>query len=169
LMTFTAEPPRGYWPVFKGESFDLWEQDTGAYYAWADPKKVIPELQKSRLRSAKLARSAFHGMSADSLRDPGSLPCHDVRIAFRDVTRATDTRTVRTALLPAEVFITNAAPYFVWHRGDHRDQAYLLGVLSSLCLDWYARRFVEIHLNYHVLNGWPLRVRDSRNGLNLST
>jgi hypothetical protein len=156
LMTFTAEPPRGYWPVFKGESFDLWEQDTGAYYAWADPKKVIPELQKSRLRSAKLARSAFHGMSADSLRDPGSLPCHDVRIAFRDVTRATDTRTVRTALLPAEVFITNAAPYFVWHRGDHRDQAYLLGVLSSLCLDWYARRFVEIHLNYHVLNPFPI-------------
>ncbi len=156
LMTFTEEPPRGFWPVFKGESFDLWEQDTGAYYAWADPKKVIPELQKSRLRSAKLARSAFHGMSADSLRDPGSLPCHDVRIAFRDVTRATDTRTIRTALLPAEVFITNAAPYFVWLRGDHRDQAYLLGMLSSLCLDWYARRFVEIHLNYHVLNPFPI-------------
>jgi hypothetical protein len=31
-----------------------------------------------------------------------------------------------------------------------------LGVMSSLCLDWYARRFVEISMNYHVLNPFPI-------------
>jgi hypothetical protein len=156
LMTFSEEAPAGFWPVFKGESFDIWEQDTGTYYAWADPKKVIPELQKSRLRSAKLARSAFHGMSAEQLRTPGTLPCYQVRIAFRDITRATDTRTVRVALLPPKVFITNKGPYFVWSRGDNKDMAYLLAVMSSIPLDWYARRFVEVGLNYHVLNPFPI-------------
>lgn len=156
LMTFTDDPPDGFWPVFKGESFDLWEQDTGTYYAWADPQRVIPALQRSRLRSAKLVRSAFHCLSSESLKDPNTLPCQHTRIAFRNVTRATDTRTMRAALVPAHIFITNAAPYFVWLRGDSKDQAYFLGVLSSLCLDWYARRFIDINLNYHFLNPFPV-------------
>jgi hypothetical protein len=63
---------------------------------------------------------------------------------------------VISALVPPEVFLTNKAPYFVWPRGDERDMAYLLGVMSSLSLDWYARRFVEISLNYHVLNPFPI-------------
>ena len=29
------------------------------------------------------------------------------------------------------IFLVNTGPYFVWARGDERDQAYLLGVLSS--------------------------------------
>jgi hypothetical protein len=60
------------------------------------------------------------------------------------------------------VFITNQAPYLLWPRGDECDQAYLLAVLSSLPLDWYARRFVETHLNFFVLNPFPIP-RPSRN------
>ena len=33
----SEECPDGFWPVYKGESFDLWTPDTGIYYAWADP------------------------------------------------------------------------------------------------------------------------------------
>jgi len=156
LMKFADEQPEGFWPVFKGESFDIWEPDTGSYYAWAEPGKVLRELQNSRLRSAKLARSAFREFAADWTKDPDTLPCLHARIAFRDVTRATDSRTVRAALLPPNVFVTNAAPYLVWGRGDQKDQAYLLGVFCSLPLDWYARRFVEIHLNFHVLDPFPI-------------
>lgn len=36
------------------------------------------------------------------------------------------------------------------------DQAFLLGMLSSIPLDWYARRFVEVSLNYHILNPFPI-------------
>src|SRR5262249_656176 len=85
-----------------------------------------------------------------------TLPPFSVRVAFRDVTRATDLRTVRAALIRSKVFLTNTAPYFVWLRGDEKDQAFLLGVLCSLPLDWYARRFVEIHLNFHILNPFPM-------------
>ena len=32
----------------------------------------------------------------------------------------------------------------------------MLGVLSSMILDWYARRFVELHMNFHILNSLPV-------------
>ena len=40
--------------------------------------------------------------------------------------------------------------------GNSKDQAYLLGMLSSRILDWYARRYVEIHLNFYIFNNLPI-------------
>jgi hypothetical protein len=165
LMKFADEQPEDFWPVFKGESFDIWEPDTGSYYAWAEPEKVLRELQKSRLRSAKLARSAFREFASDWIKDPDTLPCLYARIAFRDITRATDTRTVRVALLPPNVFITNKGPYLLWPRGDQKDEAYVLGVLASIPLDWYARRFVEVGLNFHILEPFPIPRPDRQSPL----
>ncbi len=48
------------------------------------------------------------------------------------------------------------SPYLLFPRGDVRDEAYLLGLMSSLPLDWYARRFVETHLTFFVLNPFPV-------------
>jgi hypothetical protein len=78
------------------------------------------------------------------------------RVAFRDVTNRENYRTVVATLLPPKVFLTNKAPYFLWSRGDEKDQAYFLGVLSSLSLDWYSRRFVERSLNFFILNPFPI-------------
>jgi hypothetical protein len=88
--------------------------------------------------------------------DQDTLPCLHARIAFRDVTNRTNTRTVVAALLPPRVLLTNAAPYLLWPRGDRQDAAFLLGVLSSISLDWYARRFVELHANFHIFNALPV-------------
>lgn len=148
--------PKGYWPVYKGESFDLWMPDTGTYYAWADPKQMLPHLQEKRVRGARNSRSPFSEFDEAWLKDTKTLPSLRPRIAFRDVTRSTDTRTVRATLVPAEVFIVHLAPYLVFPRGDIRDEVFLLGVLSSLPLDWFARRFVETHLTYFVLNPLPV-------------
>lgn len=158
LMDFTEGRPRGYWPVFKGESFDLWEPDRGpgTYYAWADPKTVVPHLHEKAQRGTKLKSSAFSEFEARRFNKAELLPCYAPRIAFRDVTRATDSRTVRASLIPPKVFITNKGPYFLWPRGDQSDEAFLLGVLSSLPLDWYGRRFVETSLNFFILNPFPI-------------
>jgi hypothetical protein len=157
LMDLKSEDcPRGFWPVFKGESFDIWDPDTGRYYAWADPKEVLPVLQESRLRSSRNRKSAFFEYPNSWVRDPKTLPCNHARIAFRDVSRATDSRTVRVALIPPKVILNHKAPYFLWPQGDERDAAYLLGVLASLPLDWYARRFVETSLTFFILNPFPI-------------
>ena len=152
----SEECPDGFWPVYKGESFDLWTPDTDIYYAWADPGPVQQRIQSKRLRARNSTRSAHGEFLPHHLRDPKTLPCFAPRVAFRDVSRATDSRTVRAALIPPEVFITNKGPYFLWPRGDEKDQAFLLGTLSSIPLDWYARRFVEVNLNYFILNPFPI-------------
>jgi hypothetical protein len=151
-LIFAPDDTDGLWPVYKGASFNIWVADTGERYAWADPDHITAVLQEKRLR----ARSAFNGFPRAWVDDPATLPCRSPRIAFRDVARATDTRTVIAALVPSGVVITNQAPFLVWPRGDGRDQAYLLGVLCSIPLDWYARRFVETHVNYHVFNPFPI-------------
>jgi hypothetical protein len=157
LMDLESERcPKGYWPVFKGESFDIWEPDTKSYYAWADPDKVLPELLSTQKRGNRSKTSPFFEFPKDKVSKPQLLPCWFPRVGFRDVSRATDSRTVRVALLPPRVFLTNKAPYFLWPRGCETDQAYLLGVLSSVTLDWYARRFVEIGLNFYIVNPFPI-------------
>lgn len=156
LMDLSEECPQGFWPVYKGQSFDIWDPDTGSYYAWADPDVVLAHLQAKRERASRNRRSPFSEFEAPSIADQATLSCLHPRIAFRDVTNRTNRRTVIVALLPPEVLITNAAPYLLWPRGDEKDQAFLLGILSSLPLDWYARRFVELHVNYHVFNPFPV-------------
>lgn len=156
VIEFPGSPPDGYWPVYGGESFDIWNPDTGSYYGWADAQAGLDLVYSKRRASAKRELSIFSGLSQAELTDYKSLPCQQPRIAFRDIARATDSRTVRVALVPPRVFLTNKAPFFVWGKGDQSDQAYFLGVLSSLPLDWYARRFVEIGMNFFVIRPFPV-------------
>jgi hypothetical protein len=156
LMDLASETcPEGFWPIFKGESFDLWEPDTGRYYGWADPARVLPCLREKRLRSSRKRNSAYAEFDGQ-LRDPRTLPCLTPRVAFRDITNRTNRRTVVAALVPPNVFLTHKAPFFLWPRGRPSDEAFLLGVLASLPLDWYARRFVETNLTYFILGPFPI-------------
>ena len=147
----------GYWPVYKGESFDIWDPDTGKYYAWADPEPVFDYLQRKREKAGRSGRDSAHReFPYEHLEDRATLPCFFPRVAFRDVTNRTNQRTIIACLLPPEVFVTNKGPYFLWPRGDEMDQAYLLGVLCSIPLDWYARRFVELNVNFFIINPFPV-------------
>jgi hypothetical protein len=144
------------WPVYGGSSFNTWDPDAGEPYAWADPAVVRSALQEKRQRQIKLKSSAFYGMSEDWASSEKTLPCTQPRVAFRDVTNATNTRTCIAALVPGSLVLINSSPYLLKVAGTERDEAYLLGVLSSYPLDWYARRYVELHLNLHIFNGLPI-------------
>ena len=146
----------GRWLVYKGASFDLWNPDTGVYYASVDAKAIIHHLQEKRLRQHRTSKSPFAEFAVEHIEDSETLPCLRPRIAFRDITNSTNTRTVVTALLPGELVITNKGPYLLWPEGEESDQAFLLGVLASMVLDWYARRVVELNLNFHILNSFPV-------------
>jgi len=152
----STECPDGFWPVYKGESFDLWEPDSRTYYAWGDTSALLPRLQAKRAKGNRLKKSVFFECDADWCNDPAALPCLHPRIAFRDITNRTNRRTVICCLVPPKVFITNKGPYLVFPRGDNTDQAFVLGVLGSVPLDWYARRFVELNLNFFIFNPFPV-------------
>jgi hypothetical protein len=151
------ECPKGFWPVFKGESFDIWSPDTGEYYAFAAPDVVTPWLYRKRLKSGKSHPSSAHAEFPPVFRqNKSTLACNHPRIALRDATNRLNQRTVIACLIPGHTFLTNKAPYLLWPRGDGRHQAFLLGILCSIPLDWYARRFVERNLNFFILNPFPV-------------
>ena len=143
-------------PVRGGAGFELWTPETDEIYAWADRGAVEAALQTKRQRQIGLKSSAFYGKPAAWAGDPTTLPFRHPRIAFRDVTRATDTRTSIAALVPPETLLVNSAPWLFAYDGDPRAEAYLIGVVSSIPLDWYARKYVELHMNLHIFNGLPI-------------
>ncbi|WP_146841527.1 Eco57I restriction-modification methylase domain-containing protein [Cellulomonas composti] len=150
-LDFDLARTDGRTPVLAGASFNLWDPDFGEPYATADAGELERHLLKKRERQFRTSSSAFYGL------DPtDELPLHRARIAFRDVARSTDSRTVLVALLPPEVSFTHKAPYLLRRVGESRHEALVLGVLSSLVLDWYARRYVEITLSFEILNTFPV-------------
>ena len=143
-------------PVLGGAGFNLWQPETGEVYAWADPSVVEQALFVKRKRQVRLARSAFYDLPDAAVSDLSTLPFHHPRIAFRDVARSTDSRTCIAALIAPRTILTNKAPYLLKRSGEARNEAFLLGVLSSIPLDWYVRRYVEISFNLHIFNGLPV-------------
>ncbi|MCY3861833.1 MAG: hypothetical protein OXG67_07710 [bacterium] len=139
---------RETWPVYKGTSFDLWIPDTGVYYDSADAESMVTYLQEKRLSQRRSQSSAFAELGEEVVEDPATLPCRHPRIAFRDVTNPTNTRTIVTALVPGERVIVHQAPYLLRTAGTAVDEAYVLGVLSSMPCDWQARRSVELHMTF---------------------
>ena len=140
------------WPVWSGDSFDLWKPDH------LPPPFVLPEQEGLRHLQQKRQRSRIwtQNFLPTVVRDANTMPQHRARILFRDVSRATDSRTVRACLAPPRIFAVNTAPSILFPRGDQLDEAYVLGVMCSMPFDWLARRRVETHLNFFMLDGLPL-------------
>jgi hypothetical protein len=155
-MIFSPSSAEGLWPVYKGGSFNLWQPSTGEVYAWVKPAAITKLLQSRRVNAVSKSNSVFHALGVKWAADKSTLPCLRPRIAFRDVARATDSRTVICALIPGEVVVNHKAPYMLRLQGDERDEAYLLGFMSSIPFDWYARRVVENSVSFDLLNAFPV-------------
>ena len=155
--TEAATPQPGeVWPVYSGKSFNLWDPDTGDYYDSADAVSIAAHLHDRRRSQCRTRRSAFAELTEEDLNDPATLPCRRARIAFRDVTNPTNTRTIVATLIPPDRVITNKGPYLLQIHGSPADEAYVLGVLCSMIMDWCARRVVEMSLNFHLLGALPI-------------
>ncbi len=152
---------KGTWPVYTGKSFNLWEPDTGEYYRLTKIQKVTKHLQDKRVRAHKKSNSIFSEFDSNHLNDSSTLHCYRPRIAARQVTRATDSRTIISALLPPEVVAQHGARVLLWPDGTsphERKEAFLLGLLSSMIVDWYARRVVDLNLDSHIFDNFPIPI-----------
>jgi hypothetical protein len=142
-------------PVYSGKTFGHWEPKSGELFGWADPEIAVTELVARMGRQLRLKSSAFYGfdLEKDLL---GKHPLFRPRIAIRGVTNPTNSRTVIPALIPANVVLTNISPYLLFPVGQEKSEAFLLGVLSSIPFDWYARKFIETALNFHLFSAFPI-------------
>ncbi|HEY1687496.1 MAG TPA: hypothetical protein VGF95_01390 [Solirubrobacteraceae bacterium] len=137
-------------PLWKGESFDQFNPH-GA------EARICPESREAAAKAHK-PRPGARSLLADEVpiavrRQAGERALVAARVAFRDVSRATDSRTVRACLVPPRHFLTNKAPYLAFVHDDPRAQAACIALMNSLVFDWQARRFVETNLNFFILEG----------------
>ncbi|MER3389268.1 MAG: hypothetical protein RJQ01_04470 [Microcella sp.] len=147
-----VDEPRGRTPVLAGASFNIWEPGFGTPYAYAIPEVLRPKLAAKLARAVVNPRSAYFALKFVQ----GSLPLDRARIAFRDVTNQTNSRTTLACLIPPGSAVVHNAPFLVNRRGDEKAEAFLLGVMSSIPFDWGARRWVELHLTFEVLAALPV-------------
>ena len=136
------------WQLWKGESFDQ-HMPSGKEARWVPSTEVA-------MKKARKTRPGGESVLAPEVpqakrRATVAAEVGNVRLAFRDVTRATDSRTVRASLIPPNTFLTNKAPYLAFVDGNHRQRAACCALMNSLPFDWQARRFVEINLSYFIL------------------
>lgn len=146
------------WPVYGGDSFDIWKPDTGLYYARTTRRQAIEVVQRKRARSPS---SSPYGAMPRAWRDnANSHPCLRPRIAFRNITNRTNQRTLLAALVPPNRILVETAPWILWLSQDRpvQQEAFLVGILSSISTDWWMRRFVEGHVDEEAFNS--LRVPD---------
>ncbi|MCA0308854.1 MAG: hypothetical protein LCH87_16095 [Actinobacteria bacterium] len=154
VMEFDIEESRDRIPVLAGASYNLWNPDAGSPFAYSAPAVLRPHLANKLAGAVRNTRSAYNGLTFAA----GSLPMDRARIAFRDIARATDSRTAIPCLIPPGSAAVHQSPILVRRRGDASAEAFLLGVMSSIPFDWSARRWVELHLTFELLNALPVPV-----------
>jgi hypothetical protein len=140
-------------PLWKGASFDQFDPHAAG-------ERPCPASSAAEAKAAK-GRPGTGSLVAEQAevaarRDAAQRTRGRARVAFRDVSRATDSRTVRAALIPPATYLTNKAPYLAFLDDDPRAEAACLALLNSLPFDWQARRFVETNVNFFILEGLRL-------------
>jgi hypothetical protein len=103
----------------------------------------------------KRADSALRLWGRQRLENLGH-PIRNARIAFRDVVHASNSRKAWFCLVPRNVLLTNKAPYLIFANEDPEMQAYVLGVLNSGPVDWFATLKVGLNLNFFILYTLPV-------------
>jgi hypothetical protein len=141
---------RDGWPLWKGEGFGQYDPHGAGTRHCPTSDAVWRKVRKPRPGSGSVLAGE---LDAATRRRAVLGELGRARVAFRDVSRATDARTVRACLVPPAVLLTNKAPYLAFAAGGDTARAACLGIMNSLPFDWQARRYVEINLSFFILEG----------------
>ena len=125
------------WPVFEGRSIHQFNHTFARPEFTADMLSGLRREEKKRVYKND-CRGFYHSF----------------RLAFRDIARSTDMRTVIAAIIPPQTFHVHNLYSFVLSRGGvleggdsyNREISYLCGVLNSMTFDFAARAKVQMHV-----------------------
>ena len=140
---FTNPPGGSRIPVLKGQSLHQYEPD------WGEPAGYG---MKKEIEKFLLDKYTASPVFLDDYK------CG--RVAFRRLTRSTDSRTTIACLVPPKTPLTDAIACIAFgSRNDRKEvwkpleKTYVLGVLNSIPFDWLARRYVETTFNHFIMYG----------------
>ena len=165
---FRNEPAPGRFPLWEGKQLHQFNADFSAPRYWVDADKACEALRAIRLRA--LARE-FKLRSLPGSPDPSRVTLNHTsyRIAFRDVARNTDERTMIAAILPPNRFCPHTVSleqvYVDEIREgsnvsvsglDSRTRTYLAAVFNSFVFDWFIRQSVTAHVSFFFVYNTPV-------------
>ena len=129
-------------PLWKGESFDQFDPNGAGERSCPITGKLLKKVRKARPGMKSLIAKT----ASLSIRRKAVLSeLKRARVAFRDVTNRTNSRTILACLVPSGIFLTNtgAVPR-LRQRISPWNKRHASAILNSLPFDWQARRFIEI-------------------------
>jgi len=139
-------------PVWAGGSFNLWDPNYSNPFAYADPVSISQYLKARMDKSGRNRNSPYK----DYPFAVKGYPFEAARISFRLITNQTNARTTIACLIPPMSPTVNSAQNIIVHNGGPKEEAFLLGVMSSIPYDWSIRRWVEMNFTFEIL--YPSRV-----------
>jgi hypothetical protein len=140
-------------PLWKGESFNQYDPNGAGERLCPASEAALAKARKPRPGAGSVLAER---VPVTARRQAVERTIGRARIAFNDVTQRTNSRTVVACLIPPDHFLTNKAPYLAFLDDDPQSEAVCLALMNSLVFDWQARRFVEINLNFFILEGLRL-------------
>jgi len=165
---FKNEPGPGRLPLWEGKQLHQFNANFGSPRYWVDEVKASEALRAPRMRS--LLRQ-FKALGYPSAPDPARILLNHTsyRIAFRDITRTTDERTMIATVLPPGRFCPHTVSleqvYTDEIRGetnisvsglDAMSRLYLTAALNSLVFDWFIRQNVTTHVSFFIVYATPV-------------
>lgn len=165
---FRNEPAPGRFPLWEGKQLHQFNADFSTPRYWVDADKACEALRAIRLRA--LARE-FKLRALPDSPDPTRVTLNHTsyRIAFRDVARNTDERTMIAAILPPNRFCPHTVSLEQVYVDeiqdgsnvsvsglDSRTRTYLAAVFNSFVFDWFIRQSVTAHVSFFFVYNTPV-------------
>lgn len=138
------------WALWKGGSFDQYDPHGADERKIPITDKLWAKVTKARGNPGAGSLGAV-GVPLEARREAAARTVARARVAFRDVTNRTNSRTVIACLVPPETLLLNSAPYLVFLEPGPYSESACLALMNSVPFDWQARRYVESHLNFFIL------------------
>jgi hypothetical protein len=139
-------------PVLSGGSINIWSPSYAAPFGWGG-KELQSFLLERAQRSKNRKGSPYQQSATDRIEQ---LQYQKPRIAIRQIARGIDTRTCIVSMIPPGSVTVHGLHYLHRVSGTVADEAYLLGIFSSIPFDWYLRAWVELNLTFEILYPCPI-------------
>ena len=134
---FRTSESRARLPLFEGKTIAQYSCNPEVTKYWIDEKDGRAELLRNRA-------------------DPDTLDYQTYRLAFRDIARNTDSRTMIATILPRNVFCVDMLNLETSGHLDVWSRFYLLAIFDSFTIDYLLRQRVNAHVSFFFAYNLPV-------------
>ncbi|GHU33738.1 hypothetical protein AGMMS50256_26240 [Betaproteobacteria bacterium] len=172
---FTTVKAEGHLPLWEGKWFHQFNADFGQPRYWLEEGTAKESLLETRLKALRREHPELTPSKLQKIEKKIPLDYQSYRLAFRDVARNTDERTMISCVLPPGRFCPhtvslervwfdsiNDGEYQPYTQVSNPQRLYLEAAFNSYVFDWILRNSVTAHVSFFFVYNSPLpRIADN--------